>query len=415
MNVRVTATQDTRGPRHPVLGRIRSTVGKALRAPERVRTAAQRDYIHFLPEVSSDAELSDLSARVNWYLPENTKPVYVAGGDRFAIDTQAAPHMDPSYVVDPGWAARPPRGRATFVYRKITPGTFARYVRHPLTSEFVDPEFSTLMDSLGWIHLTKQYSPIDATLGTSGMTRLLETIGGTGKTALVLGTGPSAQEVRDEDLTADVRIVCNSIVRNTDFLMRVRPNVIVFYDPVFHYGPNRYAAGFRRDLLRAVELCDAQIVSDAGWGSLLLLHHPELRDRTTILTGSRQSAWRWPTPARPEVRLGTNVLVSLMLPLALGLADDVLIGGCDGREPTENYFWTHNESIQYSDELMRSVAEAHPGFFRWADYEGHYARHCIEMEQIIQAGEAAGKTVRGVTPSWIPALATRGLAKQATA
>jgi len=97
-----------------------------------------------------------------------------------------------------------------------------------------------------------------------------------------------------------------------------------------------------------------------------------------------------------------------MLPVAFALADHVEVAGCDGRQSTEKYFWQHSPVTQYDDDTMRTVFDAHPAFFRHRSYADYYDRHCSQTEELITLGEAAGISVRGVTPSWIPALARRG-------
>ena len=178
---------------------------------------------------------------------------------------------------------------------------------------------------------------------------------------------------------------------------------------MFHYGPSRYAAAFRRDLLRAVEETDALLVTHELWAGLLLAHHPELVDRLIILRVLKgKPAWHWPSPDRMTVRLTGNVLTNAMLPIAFALADRVEVAGCDGRQASENYFWRHNARTQYSDELMTTAFDAHPAFFRDRDYADYYEDHCQQLEEFIAAAEATGKRTRGVTPSYIPALSRRG-------
>ena len=97
-----------------------------------------------------------------------------------------------------------------------------------------------------------------------------------------------------------------------------------------------------------------------------------------------------------------------MLPLAGAMGLDVAIAGCDGRARGETYFWRHSSEGQYSDELMETVAKAHPAFFRDRNYGDYYATHCKVLEKQISALERAGRTVTCATPSMIPALAARG-------
>ena len=201
-------------------------------------------------------------------------------------------------------------------------------------------------------------------------------------------------------MNAEVRITCNSAVRDLDLLRALRPDVICFGDPVFHYGPSRYAAAFRRDLLRAVDETDALLVTTELYAGLLLAHHPELENRLIILRSLKgRPPWHWPSPDRMSVRMTTNVLTHAMLPIAFALSDRVEIAGCDGRQPSENYFWRHNTRTQYSDELMGTAFDAHPAFFRDQVYADYYENHCHQLEELLAAGEDAGKVSVGVTPS----------------
>jgi hypothetical protein len=96
----------------------------------------------------------------------------------------------------------------------------------------------------------------------------------------------------------------------------------------------------------------------------------------------------------------------MMLPIALMIADEVSVAGADGRKPTETYFWQHGP--QYADDLMKSVFDAHPGFFKYRDYGDYYDVYCGQLESLIQAAESSGKSVLPAGPSWIPALSERG-------
>jgi hypothetical protein len=101
-----------------------------------------------------------------------------------------------------------------------------------------------------------------------------------------------------------------------------------------------------------------------------------------------------------------------MLPAAFMLTDHVSVAGVDGRQPTETYFWKHG--LQYSDDLLATVFDAHPAFFRDRDYEDHYDQYCQELEDFMQIAESAGKSVQGAAPSWIPAFSKRGATQPET-
>jgi len=243
---------------------------------------------------------------------------------------------------------------------------------------------------------------------TTAMERLFS-LGGPGTSAFVLATGPSAQLVDLDAVSAEVRIACNSAVRDLDLLRALQPNLICFGDPHFHYGPSRYAAAFRRDLLGAVDETDALLVTTEMCAGLLLAHHPELAERLVILRMLKGTpTWHWPSPERMAVRMTSNILTNAMLPLAFALTDRVAIAGCDGRRPDESYFWQHNRRTQYSDTLMATVFDAHPAYFRDQNYSAYYEEHCQQLEELLTAAEHAGKQAVGVTPSYISALRRRG-------
>src|ERR1019366_1732000 len=194
----------------------------------------------------------------------------------------------------------------------------------------------------------------------------------------------------------DVRITCNSAVRDLARLHAFNPTIIAFTDPVFHFGPSRYAAQFRRDLTTAIEICDPVLLCGSAWVGPLLHLLPEVEDRLAVIPFGQGPKWRWPSDRHPTVRATGSVLTNLMLPIALMLADHVSVAGVDGRRASERYFWTHG--LQYSDDLMQSVFDAHPAFFRDSDYAAHYDRYCREIEELIQSAEACGKIVVGAAP-----------------
>jgi hypothetical protein len=398
-------TEAAYGRRRPLETELRKAAYWALRLAGLRYQRAFPDYLEFIPEVRSPEEFADLSSRVACYLGDAGVPLYLAG-PRYELDPALVPHIDPVLVRDPGWVPRRPGGEGQLVVHRVTPATIRRLATSRTPGWVVDPslfrraeqQYFDLRNATSW----PTYEPIEL-----GLRRLRERAAGA-TTAFVLATGPSASLVDVEAVDADVRITCNSAVRDVEMMRKLRPQILCFTDPVFHLGPSRYAAGFRRDAVRIATEIDALVVCGARLSGPLLGLEPSLRDRLVVVPWQDAGPWRWPTDRNPTVRQGGNVMTTLMLPLAFLLADDVTIAGSDGRRPTEQYFWKHNTQLQYSDELMKTVFDTHPSFFRHVDYGDYYDQHCEFLEELIQAGEAAGKTVRALTPSWIPALVKRG-------
>ena len=393
------------GRRRPLETRLRKAAYRALRVAGLRYQRAFPDYLEFIPEVRSATEFADLSARAACYLGDTGLPLYLRG-PRFELDPALVPHIDPELVRDPGWTDSRPDGEGQLVVHSVTPATVQRLSTSRFPGWVVDPtvfrrgeeRYFDLRNSASW----PTYEPVEM-----GLARLRE-LGAGARTAFVLATGPSASLVDPDAVRADIRITCNSAVRNTELMRKLNPQIICFTDPVFHFGPSRYAAEFRHDAARiAVEL-DALVVCGHRFAGPLLGLEPTLRDRLVVIPYQDGGPWRWPTDRNPTLRNGGNVMSSLMLPLAFLLADEITIAGSDGRKPSERYFWQHNPALQYSDDLMKSVFDTHPSFFRYVDYSDYYDEYCLGLEQLIRVGEAAGKSVRVLTPSWIPALVKRG-------
>jgi hypothetical protein len=377
---------------------------KRLAVPEH---RANIDALVFEPAPRDAAELADLVARINWYLADATVPIYITGADDIAFSPADAPHMDAALVHRDRIASGPVpthRGVRRVIHR-VAPGSVVRVLPHVRSMSIADPVFAYTSE-LGYLRLRAALAPAPPPEPLATVPRLLARRVA-GAKALALGTGPSATELDLSAVDADIRIVCNSAVRDMNLITTLRPDAICFADPVFHFGPSSYAAAFRADLRRALAACDALVVIPARYAGLLLAHMPEIGERLVSLddTGTE---WAWPSETNAHVRMSGNVLTYLMLPVAFALVDEVDVGGCDGRVQTESYFWKHNAQLQYSHELMNDVFAAHPAFFRTTSYENYYERHLRYLDEFLAVGEAAGKHVHGVTRSHIPALIARG-------
>jgi hypothetical protein len=231
----------------------------------------------------------------------------------------------------------------------------------------------------------------------------------TGASAVyVLGTGPSVEEMTGLETGGAPVIVCNSLVRNTVLLDRLRPAAVCFTDEVFHFGPSRYAAAFRRDLLQAVKRYDCYAVTRPDGAALLLRHHPELAGRLIALPADAP-AWTIPSEEAFRVRATGNILTFYMLPLAAALAGRIRIAGSDGRRPGETYFWRHGRSVQYEG-LMETAFRTHPSFFRDRVYTDYYRHHVRLLTDQIAWLESGGRCIESVTHTHIPVLQRRSVA-----
>jgi hypothetical protein len=340
---------------------------------------------------------------VNWYLGPPTVPRSIAGGAGLP-KPEAAPYMAPELVRDAGWTEAVPSREQHLVIHRLSLRSLVRLARAGGRGTVVATDFSIATEG-AYFDLARVYSD-GRDLREGRLANLASLKPGNGK-AFVLATGPSAKTVDLSAIDADLRITCNSAVRDHDLLQEFRPNVIAFNDRVFHFGPSRYAAAFREDLRYAFESTDALFVTSDQWVVPLLNNFPELAERL-IVVESDTGPWGWPTGDRCRARATGNVLTNLMLPIAFALSDHIAVAGCDGRARTETYFWKHNASTQYTDELMQAAFAAHPAFFRDRDYADYYDDHCRELEEFFRVAEGSGKVIVGASGSHMLPLVSRG-------
>ncbi|NRB72746.1 MAG: hypothetical protein HRU46_00145 [Verrucomicrobiales bacterium] len=233
--------------------------------------------------------------------------------------------------------------------------------------------------------------------------------------AAVIATGPSFDWYSEFDFGDQFVVTCNSAIVNREMMEQVQPELVVFADPIFHFGPSQYAGKFRASLLEAASEFEFKIAIPEMYAFLFLASFPEFENRTIFL------------PSRPDlpefnldlcgdfiVRTTKNILTYLMLPLAGSVAKEIKVLGCDGRALKEDsYFWGHSQSAQITDK-MANIQAVHPGFFE-IDYNEYYLEHCGMLEQLLRDGEIGGSRFYSVTPSKIPALGHRAVSDELAA
>ena len=364
------------------------------------------------PPVETGSELADLSARLSWYVPPACSidiPVVDAAIELepvpwFEGHDQAVP--DNASLVDP----KLPNGHdAILVWKRDRKRTGGR----PRGSKVltVDPAYRGVTELSNYARISRAAtdpSAVDVLRARSGETfaRMVDELSGA-KRVIVFGTGPSMRDIDPPTADAGLVIACNSAVRDAQWIDEWRPQLIVFADPVFHFGPSRYATQFRADLQTAVDIADSYVLVPEDLLPLLDRHMPALGDRIIGVKGVRSGRFLVPSVSRVAVARTSNVMTYLMLPLAAALGREIAVAGCDGRDPSEDYFWQHSQQGQYTDELMKSAMQAHPPYFRDRDYARYYQEHCDILASQFIAIEDRGINVTSVTASYIPALQQR--------
>jgi len=218
-------------------------------------------------------------------------------------------------------------------------------------------------------------------------------------------TGESFSDYEKHPETRDmVKVICNSVVKNDAFLEWLKPDILCFADPVYHFSWNEYSETFRKDVLKAVEKYDVYVMIPENMVALMLAHYPQLTDR--IIGIGRSADWNFPSADDLSARSTDNILTYLMLPAASAFADEIYVLGANGRSPADSMFWKHNSTVQY-DGLMQKVVDAHPSFFRDRNYVQYQNGHDELMESLFAYGEGRGKKYISLNESYLRSISAR--------
>jgi DNA-binding ferritin-like protein (Dps family) len=273
-------------------------------------------------------------------------------------------------------------------------------------TEIVDPEYFSAVEPTSWANVTDEIrNPVDHTSEQN-----YQDLSSSEEypASYVFATGPSLDDVFNIEIPEDVlTIICNSIVRNEELLEHLQPDILVFADPVFHFGPSKYAHKFRQDAIEVLREYNCKAVIPSQYHSLLAGHYPELSNQFIGINSVPADDPIYPTSDQLEVMQTANIMTLYMLPIATSLTDDVRIVGADGREEDESYFWKHSDTAQYDNKLMKTVVKTHPSFFRDRIYEDYYDQHVQTLTEMIEYWERDGIQFRNLTHSYIPCLSQR--------
>lgn len=223
--------------------------------------------------------------------------------------------------------------------------------------------------------------------------------------AYCFATGPSFDKYKDFNYAENsFKVICNTAVKNNDFLNFITPDLLAFADPVWHFGLSKYADVFRESVRNVVDKYDCFVIVPEMSAPLILSHYPQLKKNIIGLKWG--TTINFPTVEKFWTYMGGGVLTAFMLPVASSISKEIYILGADGRTPDEKYISKHSKNAQFSD-LMETCFNTHPSVFRDVDYEDQYEDYCKKVEYLIRYGEKLGKKYCSLTPSYIPALRKR--------
>lgn len=219
----------------------------------------------------------------------------------------------------------------------------------------------------------------------------------------IFGTGPSVDRYKEFDFSDGISIICNSIILDEELLNYVKPKILVFADPIFHFGCSKYAYSFRKQLKNVVDKYDLTIIIPFNYYRLFVGNYPEFKDRTIAVPMSSTNPINLNLRKDFYIRSISNILTLLLFPLASTITNEINMIGFDGRKTIENtYFWKHNPKTQFNDK-MENIQEVHPSFFN-IDYNNYYSKHQNTVKEWIDELIKLGKKINLLTSSYVPIL-----------
>lgn len=412
--------------------------------------------VTYYPTVKDAASLADLVNRISWYLPHSALSQVEVSiiVDKRLLGTNLkslVPPVSQQYYIGKSenihliehQAADLSQADAIVLWDK---GSMfkPRVLRHLIKVNVVDPAyyFSVEGDTSRRMYIqtleTQQKERLSE-LSKRNYQALLDEVGQCER-GYVFGTGPSLDRAMEFDYRGGFRVVCNSIVKNKALLNHIKPHLLVFGDPMFHFSPCRYAATFRQMALEALNEFQCYIMTQDYSVPLYLAHYPELENKIIgmpapgvwemslpeiiemVLRRPHKIPWfnkipghneeyNFPTPDKFYVRLLGSVLPSFMIPVVSSVCKEIYIIGADGRDPNrhkpdEGCVWSYSSSSQFGD-LMQTAFHTHPAYFRDQPYTFDYKIYCGNFERLVHYGESLGEKYYTLTPSYIPVLAQR--------
>ncbi len=278
-------------------------------------------------------------------------------------------------------------------------------------SYIVDPDYYSTVEVSNWNSLLYHLiSRDERAIYTAQSKQNFESFQKTNchkNSAFVYGSGPSIDAYKKHKPEKDsLRVICNSLVKNKEFIEYVRPDAICFADPVFHFARNSYAEAFRTDLVRTLESQDTYAFIPDFTMPLMCRHYPHLADKFIGVTYGNQ--WNIPASSKLEVRATNNILSLLMLPVAASISSKISMLGMDGKNPAvdEDYFWKHHDDFQYTS-LIEEVKIKHPSFFRDRSYSGYNNKHNSNLERLFTWLESKSFIIESLNSSHISSIDRR--------
>jgi hypothetical protein len=218
---------------------------------------------------------------------------------------------------------------------------------------------------------------------------------------LLCGSGPSIDGIDINFENYDV-MICNSIVKNKNFLNQAKPKYLMFGDPIFHPGPSKYAEKFRDDVRFLIEEYNTQIFTlSRDYAIYKNVFENKYLNNFSFVPMKKTKEYNSNLLENFYIKGTGNILTLLMFPIAYSLYDEIVLAGFDGRKKEENsYYWKHSKKNQY-DDLLEEIKFIHSGYFKKNNifYDQYYENHLETVKNWIDLSKTSNKIIKSLTPS----------------
>jgi hypothetical protein len=266
-----------------------------------------------------------------------------------------------------------------------------------------------------WHDVISAVSPITPQRIDEAMARFANAVSQLSSLALtrcyIFGTGPSLAKAKLFDFSDGYKIVCNTVCKDREFFLKVKPDILVAGDALYHFSDTAHAQAFLRDVESRMSESKFLFCYPAHFDPFVRRRFPRFEDRlipipagkTFDLTADLTIEFRLPATG--------NVLGLLLLPIACQLSKDVRLLGFDGRRPEDENFWANSSEHSYP-ELIEQMVSEYPAFY------GHYVPktnpnhyvnsvHGDSLDRAMSKAEREGWRFTLLSASASPALAKR--------
>lgn len=219
----------------------------------------------------------------------------------------------------------------------------------------------------------------------------------------LFGTGESIKKFNVEEMDSDAAvIVCNTVVKNKDLFERLRPNVMVAGDALYHFSDEQFSRMFQADLReRLNEMPSTLFIYPQIFESFMLRTYSGVNkdqlQSLPVLTEKKMTAIRRST-SLPRYGNSFNLL---SFPIATYIAKkNIFFIGYDGKSKTAKNFWKNDEDTFYSKEA-EELLEKNVAFRKVFLENQHYSQKVFgaKLESRLGEVEKTGINLVSLFPS----------------